>query len=62
MAKGMQVRKPCNKPCSPGTKLNPITCECVKIKGVPRPPQPFLQPPSPPKGKKGLIIKSKKNK
>ena len=53
MAKGMLVKKPCNKICSPGTKLNPITCECIKIPGV---------VPLPPKGKKGLIIKSKKNK
>jgi hypothetical protein len=55
MAKGKIIIKkpPCNKTCSPGTRLNPIICECVKIPGV---------PPPPPKGKKGLIIKSKKNK
>jgi hypothetical protein len=50
------TRKPCNKTCPPSTKLNIVTCECVKIPGVPQPAPPL------PKGGKGLIIKSKKKK
>jgi len=52
MAKGITniyKKGRCINTCPPGTKLNPVTCDCVKIVGV-----------EPPKGKKGMIIKSKK--
>jgi hypothetical protein len=54
--KRLKKKTDCNKTCPPSTKLNTVTCECIKIPGVPKPGPPLL------KGKKGVIVKSKKKK